>query len=95
MRDLYLHFADPNILVHRPVAHKAVQRTIKACGLVFFKIKMADFGNAVTAEQTVQQVLRLASRYPHGRADKTRAEAENAAGVGSVCCALQVCRAMC
>ena len=33
---------------------KTVQRTVGARGLILFKTKMADFGNAVTAEQTEQ-----------------------------------------
>ena len=93
MQDSHLHFSNLYILVHRPVAHTAVQRTVEACELIFFKTIMADFGNAVTAEQSVEQVLRLAGRYQPGRAGKAQVGADKMqAASGQVAVFCQVTR---
>ena len=69
----YLHFSYPDITAHRPVAHKAVQRTLKTGGLIFLKAEMPHPRKAITAEQSVQQVLWLATRYRHGKAHQRQA----------------------
>ena len=70
-----LDFTQPNVPVHGPVAHEAVKRAFKTGGLIFLKTKVADPGKAITAEQAVQQVLRLACRQQHGKADQRQAGA--------------------
>ena len=76
MQDSYLHFAYPDIAVHRPVAHKAVQRALKTGRLIFLKAEMPHPRKAITAEQAVQQVLRFASHYQQRQEDKAQAGAD-------------------
>lgn len=51
------HLADPNILVHHPVAHEAVKRPLEAGGLVLLEAKVAHPCKAIATQEAVQQVL--------------------------------------
>ena len=72
----YFHFAQPDITVHRPVAHKAIQRALKTGGFVLLEAEMSHPCKAITAKQAIQQVLRFASGNQHGQADKAQAGAD-------------------
>ena len=73
---LNLHLTQPDIPVHRPVAHEAVQRAFETCWFVFLKTKVAQPRKAIAAEQAVEQVLRLASGYQHDQENQAQADAD-------------------
>src|SRR5262245_37668338 len=76
MTPLELDLAAPDVLVHRPVAHEAVQRALEAGGLVLLEHEVADPGEAVTAQQRVQQVLRAAAGQQHHQAQQRQRRAD-------------------
>ena len=63
-------FPKPDVLVHHPVAHEAVERPLELAGLFFSKPEVPHPGKAVAAEQAIQQVLRLARDHQHAQAEQ-------------------------
>ena len=72
-QNLHLQLTQPDIPVNNPVAHEAVERALEAGGPILLKAKMPHPRKAITAEQSVQQVLWLATRYRHGKAHQRQA----------------------
>jgi hypothetical protein len=50
---LKLDLADPDVLVHDPIAHEAVKRSFETGGFVFLKPKVSNPSETVTAQQAV------------------------------------------
>ena len=85
------HLPRPDVLVHHPVAHEAVERPLEAGGLVLLKAEVPHPGKAVAAEQAIQQVLRLARGHQHGQAEQAeRGANEVQAAAGAVAVLAQV-----
>jgi hypothetical protein len=81
---LNFDFPEPDIPIHRQVAHKAAKRTLETCRLVFLKTEVAYPGKTVIAKQASQQVPRPAACDHHGDAHQRQTAAHKVQAVGLV-----------
>lgn len=83
----------PDIRVHVPVAHQAVERAFEAGGFVLFKAEVAQPRKAVAAQQRIHKVLGLARGQQHHQAQQAQGGAHKVqAAAGGIAVLAQVKR---